>query len=207
MIPFLFYSRERIIKRALTCRGWTNYNRLSLLYDLVKETSGIKGDILEIGSAFGRSTVLFGLSSNKKVWSIDPHTGGRYFIERNENQDSFEEFKSNLNLFKIKNIEILKYTTEEVIKNELIPTQVRFSLVFIDGLHTKKGVTIDFQLAYQKINIGGIIIFDDYFKNGIEDYKEAIDTLVAENNITLNKDPGNNMVFFKKHEQYFQNDN
>ena len=56
----------------------------------------LDGDILEIGSAWGRSAVLLGYASSKHIWSIDPHTGGRAFIERGEVQNSFEIFKANL---------------------------------------------------------------------------------------------------------------
>lgn len=168
MLPFSATKKNKLILKALSCKGWTNYERLSLLYDLLIKTKKIKGDILEIGSAFGRSTVLLGLASKKMIWSIDPHTGGRAYIEKNENQDSFKEFSSSLKKYKIKNIKILKHTTKEVIEKGLIPKDVRFSLVFIDGLHTPKGVTIDFNLACGRLRNGGIAVFDDYFEKNVK---------------------------------------
>ncbi len=64
------------IRKALTCKGWMDNPKLGLLYDLARRSARIPGDILEIGSAWGRSTVLLCLASKKKVCSVDPHTGG-----------------------------------------------------------------------------------------------------------------------------------
>lgn len=198
MKPSFSENKKEIIAKALTCKGWTKAKKLSLIYDLAKKTAAVRGDILEIGSAFGRSTVLLSLSSGKRLWSIDPHTGGRVFIERNENQDSFAEFKENLKKFDIKNIKILKHTTEEVIKKRLIPWWVGFSLIFIDGLHTPEGVTIDFNLAWKKLRRGGIVVFDDYFGKEFADYARTIDRCVEEKGIDIKVDEKNGLVYFEK---------
>lgn len=203
MVSFFVYKKKKVISKALSCKGWTTYKKLSLLYDLVEKTKTVNGDILEIGSAFGRSTVLFGLSSKKKIWSIDPHSGGIYFIERNENQNSFEEFTSNLRRFKIKNIVILKHSTKEVIDKKLIPDDVQFSLVFIDGLHTPEGVTLDFELSYPLLQKGGFMVFDDYFEKKVKDYADTIDHIIQKKNITLSKDRECRLVFFRENNEYY----
>jgi predicted O-methyltransferase YrrM len=88
----VFKAREEDnIKKALMCKGWTTATQLTLVAKLLRSTESLDGDILEIGSAWGRSTVMMGLSSRKKIWSIDPHTGGIAYILRNEDQGSFEE--------------------------------------------------------------------------------------------------------------------
>jgi predicted O-methyltransferase YrrM len=198
MIISFFETKEKVISKALSCKGWTNRKKLLFLYNLVKQTKNVKGDILEIGSAFGRSTVLFGLSSRKKIWSIDPHSGGLAYIEKNQDQNSFEEFSSNLKRFNLKNIAILKHTTKEVIDKKLIPDDVPFSLVFIDGLHTPEGVTLDFELSYPLLQRGGVMAFDDYFVEKVKDYADTIDRLVQKKNIRLSKDNECKLVFFRK---------
>lgn len=180
----------------MSCKGWLKPKKLSLLHDLLKKTDNLEGDILEIGSAFGRSTILLCLSSDKMLWSIDPHTGGRIFIERNENQNSFAEFRANLDRFNIKNIRILKHTTEEVIKKKLIPEQIRFSFIFVDGLHTPEGVKIDFELVCRTLQKGGIVVFDDYFGPEFQDYARAVDRLVEAKGIELQIDKVNKLVYF-----------
>ena len=198
MNSFFVTDKEKIIKNALTCRGWTKAKKLRLLYDMVKKTRVIGGDILEIGSAFGRSCILLCLSSDKTVWSIDPHTGGRIFKEEGRDQNSFDEFLENLQKFNIKNIRVLKHTTEEVVKRRLIPSGVRFSLVFVDGMHTPDGVTVDFNFAYRKLLKGGIVIFDDYFGKKFQDYARTIDKLTAAERIDLHIDEKNGLVYFAK---------
>jgi len=192
--------KGKTISRALKCKGWTNENKLSILYDLAQKTDKLNGDVLEIGSAWGRSTVLLGLSTTKKIWSIDPHTGGIAYIRRGEEQNSFEEFKKNLKINMIEDkVIVLRNTTSEVEINELIPGEVKFSLVFIDGLHTKEGVEIDFNYAYKRLVDSGIMIFDDYFETSLKDYGEMIDKLISDNRLVLVKDIQSRIVYFKKH--------
>lgn len=181
-----YFHKKPAIKRALCCQGWTSDKKLSVLYDIALRTNLLEGDILEIGSAWGRSAVLLGHASSKHIWSIDPHTGGRAYIERGEVQESFEIFKSNLTKNKLdKRVMILKYTTEEVIAKKLLPDSLRFSMVFIDGLHTARGVEIDFDLAFQRLIPGGVMVFDDYFQKTIPDYTMMIDTLVLRHGLQV----------------------
>lgn len=200
-----YVYKRPAIKRALLCQGWSDEKKLSVLYDVASRTSALEGDILEIGSAWGRTAVLLGYASSKQIWSIDPHTGGRAYIERGEAQDSFEIFKANL----VRNglgerVKIFKCTTDEVVEKRLIPDSLRFSMVFIDGLHTAKGVKIDFEMAFGHLVQGGVMVFDDYFQETIPDYTEMIDELVLRNGLDLIKDKDNMMVYFEKRQQLQQ---
>ena len=67
-------SSKKTIDEALGVAGYTDRGKLELLYNLCRETGQIEGDVLEIGSAYGRSTIVLA-SSGRKIWSIDPHTG------------------------------------------------------------------------------------------------------------------------------------
>ncbi len=191
--------KEKAIQNALNCKGWTSEAKLSLLYDLVQKVESLPGEILEIGSAWGRSLVLFGFGSEKLIWSIDPHTGGRAFIERSENQNSFAEFLENIKKFKLESrVKILKNTTKEVLELQLIPKQVKFSFIFIDGLHTAEGVKIDFDYSYERLVEGGIIAFDDYFEPSIPDYSQMIDSLVYEHKLDFIKDEVARLAYIRK---------
>jgi predicted O-methyltransferase YrrM len=194
-----FSIRNAAVKRALCCQGWTSKKKLSVLFQIASRVSMLDGDILEIGSAWGRSAVLLGYASSKHIWSIDPHTGGRAFIERGEVQNSFEIFKANLAKNELnERVKILKHTTEEVIEKKLLPTSLRFSMVFIDGLHTGRGEELDFGLAFQRVVPGGIMAFDDYFEDSIPDYTEMIDVLVLRHGLELIKDEDSRLVYLKK---------
>ncbi len=193
-------SKQEAIKKALNCKGWTNELKLSLLFDLAQETKRLPGDILEIGSAWGRSTVLFGFASSKTIWSIDPHTGGIAFIKRDENQNSFNEFIENIKRFGLTDrIKILKNTTQEVIDFRLLPENTRFSLIFIDGLHTAEGVKVDFEFAYEYLVDSGVMVFDDYFEPSVPDYSQMINLLlISQNNLDLVKDKITRLAYFFK---------
>ena len=71
-------------------------------------------------------------------------------------------------------------------------------MVFIDGLHTGRGVELDFGLAFQRVVPGGIMAFDDYFEDSIPDYTEMIDVLVLRHGLELIKDEDSRLVYFKK---------
>jgi predicted O-methyltransferase YrrM len=187
------------ISQALSCKGWTDENKLLKLFDLVQESEHLEGDILEIGSAWGRSTVLLGLASKKKIWSIDPHTGGLAYIQKGEEQNSFNEFLRNISAHGIsEKVVVLKNMTQEVMDLNLIPSSINFSLAFIDGLHTRKGVQNDFKLAYSRLVLSGVMIFDDYFEPTVKDYAEMIDTIAGRSKVQLIKDEQSRLVYFYK---------
>jgi cephalosporin hydroxylase len=64
-------------------------------------------------------------------------------------------------------------------------------LLFIDGDHTRKGVTSDFEMYFPLVNAGGYIVFDDYlpfrYNNKDRQCPRAINDLVKkyENNLQV----------------------
>ncbi|WP_419767641.1 class I SAM-dependent methyltransferase [Arcobacter sp.] len=193
-------SKNNFIEKALECKGWTSKEKLNLIFDLIQKIEHLNGDILEIGSAWGRSTVLIALSSNKKVWSIDPHTGGIVAISEKKPQNSFDEFCTNLEKnFILDKVNILKYTTKEVYEKKLLPNTLNFSFIFIDGLHTAEAVALDFKLAYSKLIKNGILVFDDYFEKSIPEYTKMIDKISKELNIELIKEFNSKLVYLIKY--------
>ena len=194
----LLSNKKKAINKALECQGWTSKEKLSKLYDLVKETESLKGDIIEIGSAWGRSLVLLGYASRKKIWSIDPHTGGLAYLQQGTLQDSFSEFQENLKKNGLlSRVEILKHTTDEVITRDLIPKTVKFSFAFVDGLHTQEGVLKDFELLQKFMLPDSVIVFDDYFEPGVKDYTKSIDFLANSNHLTLMKSPDSKLAYIR----------
>ena len=65
--------------------GWLSPRQGARLFDLARATDA-RGEVVEIGSAFGRSTVALGLGTRVagrgKVYAIDPHTGGSGLFEQ-----------------------------------------------------------------------------------------------------------------------------
>lgn len=193
-----FITRWLAIRKAMTCKGWTSRAKLLLLYDIAKRAGHVPGDILEIGSAWGRSTVLLCLASEKKVWSIDPHTGGLLHIKKGTDQGSYGEFMANLVRFGLAGrVGVMKATTQAAF-DDGPAGENSYSVVFIDGLHTADGVTTDFGRSYPRLADGGYMVFDDYFEETVKDYSAAIDGLVAGCGAELTKDMASRLVYFRK---------
>lgn len=193
-----FLDRRMAVRRALSCKGWTSRAMLRHLYDLLHECAGVDGDILEIGSAWGRSTVLLLLASDRRLCSIDPHTGGRALIERNEEQGSREEFDKNMRRYGLRDrVDMHVKTTQAVLDSGELDDRA-FAFAFIDGLHTGDGVQTDFDFAYPRLNAGGIMAFDDYFAPNIPDYTARIDQIADEEKLALVRDSKTKLVFFRK---------
>ena len=194
-----YLARTQAVRRAMICRGWTEKRKLNLLYRLARETESKEGDILEIGSAWGRSTVLLGHASHKRIWSIDPHTGGKAYVDRGELQDSYSAFLENLGANGLlERIRVLKHTTEEVVAGRMIPDGCMFSLVFIDGMHTPEAVELDFSMSYERVSAGGVVIFDDYFQESIADYSASIDKITGRAGARLVKNRRTGLVYLYK---------
>ena len=85
-----------------------------------------------------------------------------------------------------------------MVSQGLLPDIQRFSLVFIDGLHTAEGVKLDFELGFAKLVKGGVMVFDDYFSASIPDYTEMIDVLVQQYKQGLVRDEYSKLVYFRK---------
>jgi predicted O-methyltransferase YrrM len=185
---------QEIVDKALSIRGYTNCNKLFTLCKICQNLETLNGDIIEIGSAFGRSTMALILSSNKKIWSIDPHTGEDYGDRQIScEKSSFYEFIDNLtNNEVLHRVNVIRSTTEMAVLNE----ELIFSMAFIDGLHTAKAVKIDLDFVYPRICSNGIIVLDDYFEPSVQPYARAIDRFVKKMNVDLVKE--NELVWFKK---------
>ncbi len=195
LFRFSLSKKTRIITRAITCRGYTDNKKLSRLYDLVQQTKNVIGDIVEIGSAWGRSTVLFGLSTRKKIFSIDPHTGAENDVK--EDFDSYPEFLLNINRFHLDNrVKSFKATTQEISDLKLLPDNILASLIFIDGLHTSEGIKIDLNFSLPLLSPGGIMVFDDFFEPSVMDYSNEIVHFVNEIKVDLVRDTECKLVWF-----------
>jgi predicted O-methyltransferase YrrM len=97
-------------------------------------------------------------------------------------------------------VRVLKSTSEAVLEQRLLPEQLQLSLVFVDGLHTAEGVSIDFELAYPRLTPLGVMVFDDYFETSVRDYSDRIDQLVSGKGLHLIKHETSRLVWCCKQE-------
>lgn len=164
-------------------RGWLRMSDAALLYRVARHGPR-SGAIVEIGSAWGRSTVFLASGSKaagrERVIAIDPHTGDDWFLESEglERIDSSQEFRRNLARFEVADwVELIQMTSHEAAK---LPDPRPIRLLFIDGLHTYEGVADDIRHWVPRVVPGGVIVFDDYDNDdpGVG-VRQAVDELLA----------------------------
>lgn len=107
--------------------------------------------VLEIGSAFGYSTIIMGKVA-KHVIAVDPHTGF----------DSWPQFRLNLYSHGVAGKVSPWGETSQTALPELNRGGQRFELIFIDGDHLPDSVRHDLAWARRLVTPGGTIALHDY---------------------------------------------
>jgi len=140
--------------------GWLSRDIIQLLQDLCHKRPK-PSDCLEVGSWKGKSaiTVASCLGSNEYLHCIDTFTGSIEHKHLQEKINTLPDFKSNLKRYNLHDkVHIHIGTSQEhyhkIKKNSL-------GLIFIDGSHNFQDVLEDFQLLYDKLQIGGFVAFHD----------------------------------------------
>lgn len=109
------------------------------------------GDVLEVGSAFGFSTVTMALVA-RNVTAVDPHTG----------HGSYEALHGNLDAYGASSaVEVLRGMSQVELPF-LSEYDYRFDLAFIDGDHTAAAVQHDVMWALRLLKPGGILACHDF---------------------------------------------
>jgi len=151
--------------RFLKIKGPTSIADKFFLY-VISKNIPLEGDILEIGSFMGSSSILLAagneLSVNKGiVWLIEPYP-------RPDKEQFFNVFrKHRLD----KHIRLVDKASEEA--RGAVDSKFRF--IFIDGNHEYEYVKKDILLWQECLKEGGIIAFHDYTLDGVS---KAIDELI-----------------------------
>jgi hypothetical protein len=167
----------------LTVPGWLTPADGRLLYALAHHGPG-RGAIVEIGSAWGKSTIHLAqgtkAAGREKVYAIDPHTGDPWFIADTglKQFDSFGEFSRNICLFDVTDWVVPVVATSAEAARTVDTGPIR--LLYLDGLHTYEGVKRDIADWVPRVVPGGVIIFDDYLNGrpGVG-VRAAVDELLA----------------------------
>jgi predicted O-methyltransferase YrrM len=144
------------------------------LYSIAETTRGT-GEIVEIGSCFGRSTIYLAKGARRSnrgtVWAVDPHTGD---IAWNLGRVStYEVFLRNIRKFGVESrVQPLKMTSQEAAQ-AWNGNPIR--ILFIDGWHSYEAVTEDILLWFPHVLPGGLIVFDDYSNPEFPGVRQAVD--------------------------------
>jgi len=190
--PYSQYSKvnhkiidiEMLGKMSLTIPGMITPEAGRFLYVLCY-MQNLKGDVVEIGSWQGRSSTFLARavqeSNNGNFYAID-HFGGNVGKESFYKVDGTlnglkEKFINNISRFGLSDVvQLLDMHNTEAAK-KLKEHTIRF--LFIDGDHTKEGVSKDIELFFQRLTKGSIVVFDDYFE-GFPGLIEAVDEILEQ---------------------------
>jgi predicted O-methyltransferase YrrM len=142
--------------------------------------------ILEIGVYKGEAMEKFAevfLESNKdaEYYGIDTWEGSPEYVEIDFKEIEKAALGRKEASSRKNNIHFIK--KESVIAlPELVIKNLMFDIIFIDASHTAKDVLYDSTLAVKLLNVGGIVIFDDYLWQKLEPIiftpKPAIDSIL-----------------------------
>ena len=137
---------------------------------------------LEIGVFYGANIIYFantyGKHKDSKLYCIDPFEDYDEYDEyKNKQNEHYKTFLENVNNNNLDDKIILKrgYSNTEILKFD----DDFFDFIYIDGNHEPEYVLEDAVLSFRKLKINGIMIFDDYFYNGLNTTKKGIDAFLS----------------------------
>ncbi|MGI8420392.1 MAG: class I SAM-dependent methyltransferase [Candidatus Levyibacteriota bacterium] len=139
---------------------------------IVLRTEKRKGEIVEIGSFCGKSTICLAQSLGR-VYAVDPHKGnvgdGLTFAS------TFASFKKNIKFAKVADkILPVVSTSEDAAKK----WNKKIRALFIDGLHDYEHAEQDFDLWSKYVVDGGIVAVHDSFLRWCGSEKMALQKIV-----------------------------
>lgn len=169
---------ENLLAEAETIEGFLAPNEMRFLA-LMAACPTAEGEILEIGSFKGKSTVILAksanLSGNSKVNAVDPMTApSETDPDLRGAESSFSDFQKNIETHKVaENIEFHQTFSFELAKTWDAPLR----LLWIDGDHTYAGTKLDFEGFAPHLADGAIVAIHDVlheFDGGIRVFMENV---------------------------------
>jgi len=169
--------------RQIATEVATFHHHYHILYDIATTFGDKKINYVEIGAYAGGSSCLMMQRLNTTIISVDlgePIPKGVVF-------ENIINYKSNNNYYKyIQGSSQLQETKDLVIQtlnnSKILGHTDKIDILFIDGDHSLDGVLNDFNLYKDLVNVGGYIVFDDYYDNvHSPDVKKALDEIILPN--------------------------
>lgn len=169
------YSNELVDYISKNMFGKTFHHHYHILYDIRTLLGKDKCIYTEIGTYCGGSMALILCHIyDTDVVCIDPlHVLNNQEDIVNNNIIKFNKYNKNVKLHK-------NFSTDQKFYNELIITNFKTDILFIDGDHSYEAVLNDFYSYEIFVNSGGYIIFDDYLDEIYSpDVRKAVDYIVS----------------------------
>jgi len=143
----------------------------------VKNYENRQVNYLEIGSSYGANIILFaytyGKHQHSKLYCIDPY---KDYITNLDKEEEFKTFNENV---KNNNLENKIFLTRGNSNEEIFKLyNYFFDIIYINGNPEPEFLLEDAVLAFRKLKLNGIMVFNDYFYNGFNSSKKAIDAFL-----------------------------
>lgn len=186
---------DKLGKMSLTIPGMITPDAGKFLFSLCYMQE-MRGDVIEIGSWQGRSTSFLARavkeSKNGNFYAVDHFKGNtgkeKHYTVDGKLSSLKSNFIGNMKAFGLSEIvnllDMINHDAAKKIEDHII----RF--LFIDGDHTKQGVSKDIELFFPMLRKGSIVVFDDYF-DGFPGLIEAVDDAIVKYNFRR--------VFYHRH--------
>lgn len=163
-------NSDELISTISNVEGWLSDHEALLLFFLA-ELAPAQGEIVEIGSWKGKSTICLGegLRRSEKrghIYAVDPHQGFIAAGKKKQFSQTYTEFCKNIKSKGVSNlVEPIRKTSIAAAKG----WKKSIRLLFIDGLHDYDHANEDYQLWSPHVTNHGIIAFHDGFcgENGV----------------------------------------
>lgn len=154
--------------RLRSVDGWFTKSEAEALFKSVLGAPGT-GDVVEIGSWKGRSTIamalaLKSLGARARLYAIDPHTGlpdVSHPEARRQVGSTLGEFRRNLERAGVAGrVAVMVAVSSEAVP-QLASRGVRARLAFVDGSHDERSVREDLGLVLPLLVPGGLVALHD----------------------------------------------
>ena len=159
--------------------GWSSVQHGQWLFEAAR-TLQADGDVVEIGSFYGRSTICLALGTKiygtGKVYAVDTHTGGvslsKQYPQASKAMASLGPFLRNLVRFGIEDIVVpVVLSSRQAVK---LWSDKPIRLLFIDGWHSYEECSHDILQWGQMISPSGAIAIHDFHwddvRKAVSDY-------------------------------------
>jgi predicted O-methyltransferase YrrM len=158
---------------ARRLEGFLSTPKVKLLYRVVNGLSG-PGQIAEIGSWKGKSTVVLSLAAKRAgrgetVYAIDHHLGVAEDLRRNTRTPVGSTWPAFLRAIAGAGVDDVVQPLRMMSLDGarwLIRRQVRLKFLLVDGAHDEESVTEDLHAFFPLVLPGGLVALDDAKPNG-----------------------------------------
>ncbi|MCK1583262.1 class I SAM-dependent methyltransferase [Bradyrhizobium sp. 168] len=178
-----------LYEKAVSIPGMVSLKRGQIMYYMALSTAHLGGDILEIGSWQGRSTLFLAQackdSETGSVHAVDTFKGNPgneslYVVGKADRSDLLPNFLQNMKAAGVADRVTPHAMSSVEARSEIKAINPSFRLIYIDGEHTYDAVKADLHGYADLLQVGGLLLFDDY-SISFPGVVKAIDEHIAEN--------------------------